>query len=69
MTKWLRRAAKLAGTFQVTDGRRFRLASIDPGDTGGFESKRKAQAHLARASGSSGSSRRSSTPRTGGRSS
>jgi PPK2 family polyphosphate:nucleotide phosphotransferase len=48
MSKWLRRAAKLAGTFQVGDGRRFRLSSVDPGDTGGFESKRKAQAHLSR---------------------
>ena len=49
MSKWLRRAAKLAGTFQVGDGKRFRLASIDPRDTGGFDSKRKSQAHLARA--------------------
>ena len=48
MTKWLGRAAKLAGTFQVSDPRRFRLTSIDPGDTGDFESKRKAQTHLAR---------------------
>jgi PPK2 family polyphosphate:nucleotide phosphotransferase len=51
MTKWLRRAAKLAGAFKVTDPRRFRLTSIDPGDTGDFESKPKAQAHLARSSG------------------
>jgi PPK2 family polyphosphate:nucleotide phosphotransferase len=48
MSKWLRRAAKLAGAFQVGDGRRFRLSSVDPGDTGGFASKRKAQVHLAR---------------------
>ena len=48
MSKWLRRATKLAGAFQVGDGKRFRLASIDPRDTGGFASKRKAQAHLAR---------------------
>ncbi len=47
MRKWLRRAAKLAAAFQVGNGRRFRLSSIDPRDTGGFESKRKAQAHLA----------------------
>ena len=51
MTKWLRRAAKVASAFQVTDPRRFRLTSIDPGDTGDFESKRKAQTHLARGSG------------------
>ena len=49
MSKWLRRATKLAGAFQVRDGKRFRLASMDPGDTGGFDSKRKSQAHLARA--------------------
>jgi PPK2 family polyphosphate:nucleotide phosphotransferase len=48
MSKWLRGAAKLAGAFQVGDGRRFRLSSIDPGDTRGFESKSNAQAHLAR---------------------
>ena len=49
MSKWLRRAAKLAGAFQVGDGKRFRLSSIDPRDTGGFDSKRKrASAHLAR---------------------
>jgi PPK2 family polyphosphate:nucleotide phosphotransferase len=34
--------------FQVTDGRRFRLASIDPGDTRGFESKRRARGRLQR---------------------
>jgi PPK2 family polyphosphate:nucleotide phosphotransferase len=48
MNKWLRRTANLAGAFQVGDGKRFRLTSIDPGDTGGFESKRKAQTHLVR---------------------
>jgi hypothetical protein len=34
--------------FQVTAGRRFRLASIDPGDTRGFESKRRARGRLQR---------------------
>jgi PPK2 family polyphosphate:nucleotide phosphotransferase len=46
--KWLRRAGKLARAFRVADGRRFRLASVDPGDTAGFDSKRKAATHLAR---------------------
>ena len=48
MDKWLRRAGKLARAFRVADGRRFRLASVDPGDTAGFDSKRKAATHLAR---------------------
>ena len=34
---------RLARPFQVTDGRRFRLSSIDPGDTRGLESKKKAR--------------------------
>jgi PPK2 family polyphosphate:nucleotide phosphotransferase len=34
--------------FQVTDGRRFRLASIDPGATRGFASKRRARGRLQR---------------------
>jgi PPK2 family polyphosphate:nucleotide phosphotransferase len=46
--KWLRRAGKLARAFRVANGRRFRLASVDPGDTAGFDSKRKAATHLAR---------------------
>jgi PPK2 family polyphosphate:nucleotide phosphotransferase len=46
--KWLRRAGKLARAFRVANGRRFRLASVDPGATAGFDSKRKAATHLAR---------------------
>jgi PPK2 family polyphosphate:nucleotide phosphotransferase len=48
MHKWLRRATKLAADFQVSNGKRFRLSSVDCGDTGGFGSKRKAQPHFAR---------------------
>jgi len=48
MKKLLRNAAELARHFRVTDGRRFRLSSIAPGDTRGFESKRHARAQLAR---------------------
>ena len=48
MNKWLRKAAGLVRPFQVTNGRRFQLSSIDPADTRGFESKRHARAQLAR---------------------
>ncbi len=48
MKKWLRRAARLARPFRVADGGRFRLSSIDPGDTRGFDSKRNARSHLTR---------------------
>src|SRR5262245_50611500 len=48
MKKWQRRGARLIRPFRVTHGRRFRLSSIDPGDTRGFASKRHAREHLAR---------------------
>jgi hypothetical protein len=38
VNKWQRRLGKLVEPFRVVDGRRFRLSSIDPGDTRGFES-------------------------------
>jgi len=40
-------AARLARRFTVTNGRRFRLSDVDPGDTGGIESKEHAAALLA----------------------
>ena len=48
MTKWQRKAASLVRPFRVSDGRRFRLSSIDPGDTPGFASKRHAHDRLER---------------------
>ena len=39
---------RVARPFQVTDGRRFRLASIDPGDTRGIRSKKKARERFDR---------------------
>jgi len=48
MKKLLRKAADLVRPFRVTDGRRFHLSSIDPGDTRGFESKQHARAQLIR---------------------
>jgi PPK2 family polyphosphate:nucleotide phosphotransferase len=48
MKKWQRKVAALVRPFQVTDGRRFRLSSVDPGDTQGFPSKRHARDQLAR---------------------
>ena len=48
MSKWQRRAASLVRPFRVTDGRRFRLSSIDPGDTRGFASKKHAHGRLER---------------------
>jgi PPK2 family polyphosphate:nucleotide phosphotransferase len=48
MKKWLRKVASLVRPFRVTDGRRFRLDSIDCGDTRGFESKKRAQDRLER---------------------
>jgi PPK2 family polyphosphate:nucleotide phosphotransferase len=38
----------LAQRFRVTDGRRFRLHQVDPGDTGGLESKKEAGKALER---------------------
>jgi PPK2 family polyphosphate:nucleotide phosphotransferase len=40
-------AARLARRFTVTKGRSFRLSQIDPGDTGGIDSKEHAAALLA----------------------
>ena len=48
MNKWQRKLASLVHPYRVVDGRRFRLSSIDPGDTEGFQSKRHAREHLAR---------------------
>ncbi|HEX2500717.1 MAG TPA: polyphosphate kinase 2 family protein [Methylomirabilota bacterium] len=44
----LGKAGILARPFRVTDGRRFRLSSIDPGDTRGVDSKKRAKERLAR---------------------
>lgn len=38
----------LARPFRVTDGRHFRLSSVDPGDTRRFDSKKRARARLER---------------------
>jgi PPK2 family polyphosphate:nucleotide phosphotransferase len=48
MSKWQRKAASLVRPFRVSDGRRFRLSSIDPGDTPGFASKKNAHDRLER---------------------
>jgi PPK2 family polyphosphate:nucleotide phosphotransferase len=48
MSKWQRKAASLVRPFRVSDGRRFRLSSIDPGDTRGFSSKKHAHDRLER---------------------
>jgi PPK2 family polyphosphate:nucleotide phosphotransferase len=48
MTKWQRKAAGLVRPFRVSDGRRFHLSSIDPGDTRGFASKKHAHDRLER---------------------
>jgi PPK2 family polyphosphate:nucleotide phosphotransferase len=45
----MKRAGRLANPFRVTSGRRFRLAGIDPADTRGLTSKRRARQILARA--------------------
>jgi PPK2 family polyphosphate:nucleotide phosphotransferase len=42
------KSGKLARPYRVTDGRRFRLSAIDPGDTRGFDSKRRARERLER---------------------
>ena len=39
---------KLVRPFRITGGRPFRLSSIDPGDTRGFDSKKPARARLER---------------------
>jgi PPK2 family polyphosphate:nucleotide phosphotransferase len=48
MSKWQRRAAELVRPFRVSDGRRFRLSSMDAGDTGGFATKKHAHDRLER---------------------
>src|SRR5215471_19438450 len=48
MSRWQRKAAKLVRPYRVSEGRRFRLSSIDPGDTGGFASKKHAHDRLER---------------------
>jgi PPK2 family polyphosphate:nucleotide phosphotransferase len=42
------RASRLARAYRVTDGRKFRLKDIDPGDTGEIKSKQQATDWLAR---------------------
>ena len=39
---------RLVRPFRITDGRGFRLSSIDPGDTRGFDSKKRARNRLDR---------------------
>jgi PPK2 family polyphosphate:nucleotide phosphotransferase len=41
-------ARRLSNAFRVDDGRRFQLKSVDPGDTGGFQSHEQATDLLAR---------------------
>ena len=55
--------------YRVTDGRRFRLSHVDPGDTGTLEWRaRTPRARISpRTSSGSPSSRRCSTPRIAGR--
>jgi PPK2 family polyphosphate:nucleotide phosphotransferase len=48
MSKSAGKPGNLARPFLVTDGRRFRLSSIDPADTRGFESKKHARTRLER---------------------
>ncbi len=43
----IKRAAKLAKPFRVTDGKKFRLKHFDPGDTLGFKSEDKPKAQEA----------------------
>jgi PPK2 family polyphosphate:nucleotide phosphotransferase len=45
------KAHKLSSHYCVTDGRKFRLKDIDPGDTRGFKSEDKARAQEALATG------------------
>ena len=59
------RISKLIEPYVITKGRKFRLKDIDPGDTGGIKAdKAGAEAALAEGVPGSGSSRRSSMPRT-----
>ena len=38
-----KRSGQLVAPFEVTDGSSFRLADVDPGDTGGIKAKKRAQ--------------------------
>jgi len=42
-----KRSAPLSAAYRVTDGKAFRLADVDPGDTRGINDKKKAQEALA----------------------
>jgi len=42
------RAQRFARPFRITDGRKFRLKDVDPGDTGGLKSKQQASGWLER---------------------
>ena len=48
--EWLRRIERFVSPYRITKKKKFRLAEIDPGDTGGFgsEQKRRAKELLAR---------------------
>ena len=48
MSKSGGKSGDLARPFRVTDGRHFRLSSVDPGDTRGFDSKKRARDRLER---------------------
>ena len=43
----IREASRLARRFTITKGRKFRLSDVDPGDTGGIDSKEHAATLLA----------------------
>jgi len=51
MTKFFKKARQLAKPFRVTDGSRFRLKDIDPGDTLNLKSEDKPRAREALAAG------------------
>jgi len=51
MTRFFKKAQQLAKPFRVTDGSRFRLKDIDPGDTLNLESEDKPRAREALAAG------------------
>src|SRR5215510_10222529 len=49
--KLIKIAHKLAGPYRVTNGEKFRLKDVDPGDTMGFKSEAKPRAKEALATG------------------
>jgi len=51
MTALIKRAEKVAKSFRITDGGRFRLSDVDPGDTLEFTSEDKPRAKEALANG------------------